>query len=1030
MSTRGKKSKPLLLPQTSFPARPVEQNLLEKSLLEAWKKGALLDSLRKRRRDNPTFALLDGPPYPTGHIDWTLFLNKTLKDIHLRWRWLKGYNVQFPVGWDCHGLPIELEVERELKKKSSAELSSVELRDHCRKYAEKFSKIQREEFIRSGILADWDRAYYTMSPDYEASVLKALAELSERDLLYRESRPAYWCPSCQTALSDFETVNFLRTSPVAFLSFPLISDPLKISREFQNREIDLIVFKKNLWLLPAVSGMGVLEEDKYLLIQRGRRFYLIGERYLQRNKREINFKNWRVIAKIYGRDLVGMTCRNPLLHRSLPILPWTGKRPVDGTGFIPLAPGHNPQHFAIYRDTAVEKLSVLDARGKYLSDAGLWKGVKALEAEGRILYHLKRMEALLSSPLNTQTQPYPHCWRCLHPLISRLIPQWFIRWRPELVDRAFHQITSTPSAVKEKLQKLLRERSHWSISRQRVWGVPLPFFYCTRCDTPLFTPQWLREVSEQVLKYGSSDFWFERDVEALLELFNSGSRPIRCPNCGNDKFKKGNEIIDVWFDSGIAALFLKDFFAHSGKLSAPDQTESTERTDNNRHTGSDSYGETRQFQQSERPEPDRDSSPWRANSRRCGSSTQGKFSNFGRSEKTEGDLPKLHRPPLFDACFESRKQVNGWFQSLFLSTVLLGEALPYRHLLAHYSVEIPEKQASGENSPFDLPPAEAIQRWGVEPFRLWSANVSWFQKVVPSASKFSALQSELKKIRNIYRYIIGNLRDFNPLKNSLPLSELNALDQIVLSEFRSIIRQIDREYERWNFRRIWSKFFNFFIDLSKYYLSSVRTVLYAYPEDSPRRRSVQTLLFILASEGTVAIAPILSFFAEEFWWYLRREVAPNLPESVHLSDWPSLSTPREQLKLNRYWPNFRQFSKRVRSAISNFTASHRKESRQLKLTLQLHQNEYFHLCSFLKGELTYIFDVAEVQLLATADKKDGERASANRTDGEKRAKTKNQSHLEDQFSIQIQLSEISTCQRCHRPLAPSEKPELFCPQCL
>ncbi|ADC89712.1 isoleucyl-tRNA synthetase [Thermocrinis albus DSM 14484] len=537
----------LNLPRTEF---PMKASLPQKEphILQKWKD--LYQRLREARKDCPTFVLHDGPPYANGHIHIGHALNKILKDVINKYWLLKGYRVDYVPGWDCHGLPIEQQVEKELKAKKirKEDLPKVEFRRLCREYAERFVQIQKEEFVRLGVLSDWDNPYLTMDPLYQAQEIRELGRLFSKGLVVRSKKPVYWCIYDKTAEAEAEVEYYQKEDPSVYVKFPVKNSP----------NLYLVVWTTTPWTLPANRGVMVGENYRYIFWKVDEKIYIVAEELLESLKEKLG-KEGQVIKRVTGKDLLHMEYIPPYHQEPQKVYPSEFVELSAGTGIVHMAPGHGREDYTVGLRYGIEPFSPVDDEGRFTQDApSFLQGVRVFEANQLILEDLRKRGLLLHEEKIVHS--YPHCWRCKNPVIFRATDQWFVNLSApveggktlrELCLEEIHKVRWIPPQGKNRIFSMVENRPDWCISRQRYWGVPITVLYCKNCGY-VIKDQWLFEKVAQLVENSptGADVWFTLPVEDLLP------QGYRCPACGGDEFLKEEDILDVWFDSGSSHAFV------------------------------------------------------------------------------------------------------------------------------------------------------------------------------------------------------------------------------------------------------------------------------------------------------------------------------------------------------------------------------------------------------------------------------------------------------------------------------------------
>ncbi len=571
-------SKTVFLPKTAFSMK-ADLAKKEPGLLEFWSKIDLYGKMLEKRKAAKPYILHDGPPYANGHIHIGHALNKILKDIVVKSRCLTGHYTPYVPGWDCHGLPIEQALLKELKMGKRHVEDVAAFRKKAREFAGKFLDIQREEFKRLGVLGDWSRPYITMSNDYEGTVIKAFRELLEKGYIHRDKKTIYWCVSCETALADAEIEYKDKTSPSIFVKFSLQNPPASLfSSVTEGRKISIVIWTTTPWTLPSNMAAAVSKEENYRLLDVDGECLVVADKLSDAFLAETGLSASKG-AQIQGEKLVGLK----YTHCLAPHMPEGRRFPravistdfVDmstGTGIVHIAPGHGEEDFHAGKKWGLEVFCPVDEAGRFTGDAGIFEGLKVFEANAKVLETLKGDGLLLGSKVITHS--YPHCWRCKQPVIFRATEQWFLKvdlkdLRKTLLREA-DKVEWIPKAGHERMRSMLEQRPDWCLSRQRYWGTPIMFLYCEACGKPQTDSRLLKSFEDRVFREGS-DFWFSEEIKNLLP------EGYKCA-CGGTAFRKEKDIMDVWLDSGVSWYAVlksgqlgKDFYPADMYLEGSDQ---------------------------------------------------------------------------------------------------------------------------------------------------------------------------------------------------------------------------------------------------------------------------------------------------------------------------------------------------------------------------------------------------------------------------------------------------------------------------
>ena len=535
----------LNLPKTAFPMRanlPVREN----EILARWEAMDIYRVLREASADRPTYILHDGPPYANGHIHIGHALNKILKDIIVKIKQMEGFDAVYVPGWDCHGLPIEHQVKQELGPRLE-ELSKTEVRKRCRAFAEKFVAIQREEFKRLGVFADWDAPYLTMDAGYEATIIREFGRFVERGSVYRGLKPVHWCTSCVTALAEAEVEYDDRTSPSIYVKFPVEGDLGRWFPDAANRAAFVLIWTTTPWTLPANLAICVHPDLEYTAVEIDEEVWVMAEGLKAEVLKRVAGATPAELGTVKGSALEGLVCRHPFYQRPSPILLGEHVTLEQGTGCVHTAPGHGHDDYEVGLRYGLEVYNPVDDHGRFVPEMELFGGLNVWEANHAIIERLRADGHLIAA--DEVTHSYPHCWRCKEPIIFRATAQWFISMDHEELRRKaleeIRQVTWIPAWGEERIYQMVERRPDWCISRQRAWGVPITALYCEACDETVLSKELAEHAAALVAEEGA-DAWFERPV---ADLVPSG---LACPACGAADFRKEEDILDVWFESGVS----------------------------------------------------------------------------------------------------------------------------------------------------------------------------------------------------------------------------------------------------------------------------------------------------------------------------------------------------------------------------------------------------------------------------------------------------------------------------------------------
>ena len=545
--------KTLNLPKTEFPMKARLANR-EPEQLRSWEENGLYEKIRQSSLGRDQFILHDGPPYANGHIHIGTALNKILKDIIVRSQQMSGFDAVYVPGWDCHGLPIEHNVEKELGAEKF-KMTQAEIRRACRTYAEKFIDIQREEFKRLGVMGEWETPYLTMNYAYEAAIAHECSKFALDGSLFRSKKPIYWCCSCQTALAEAEIEYHDESSPSIFVKFPVQDDLSDQFPGLAGKNVFVVIWTTTPWTIPANLAIALHPDFTYAAVDTKNGEVLILARELVEGcMKSFGFSDFSILAEMGSDSLERKKCRHPLYDRESLIILGSHVTLEAGTGCVHTAPGHGSEDYEVGLLYDLEAYSPVDDTGCFTPEADPFGGRFVFEANSDIVAKLQENGALV---LREEIEhSYPHCWRCKKPVIFRATPQWFISMdKTGLRKNALEEIDKVewiPRWGRERIYGMIENRPDWCVSRQRAWGVPIALFYCEKCESLYLNEAIFQRIYKLFQEHGA-DIWFEKNVKELLP------EDVVCDTCGNNTFVKEDDILDVWFDSGVShAAVLED----------------------------------------------------------------------------------------------------------------------------------------------------------------------------------------------------------------------------------------------------------------------------------------------------------------------------------------------------------------------------------------------------------------------------------------------------------------------------------------
>ncbi|MBA4369275.1 MAG: isoleucine--tRNA ligase, partial [Desulfobacterium sp.] len=804
----------LNLPNTEF---PMKANLANKEpvQLQQWEKDRLYEKIRTASKGKKKFILHDGPPYANGHIHIGTAMNKILKDIIVRSKQMEGLDAPYVPGWDCHGLPIEHNVDQKLGSKKN-NMTQVEIRKECRSYAEGFIDIQREEFKRLGVMGEWDNPYLTMKYRYEAIIARECCKFALQGNLFKSKKPIHWCCNCKTALAEAEIEHADDKSPSIYVKFPLKDNLDHVIPELSGKKTSVVIWTTTPWTLPANLAIALHPDFIYAAVEiSGNKVFILARDLVEGCMKTFGIADYRIIREIDSRILEKKACFHPFYDRESIILLGNHVTLDAGTGCVHTAPGHGREDYEIALQYGIDSYSPVNDNGCFTDEVEFFNNQFVFKANKEIVQKLKEKNALLAEEQIDHS--YPHCWRCKKPVIFRATPQWFISMdHTSLRKKALKEIdrvTWIPSWGRERIYGMIENRPDWCVSRQRTWGVPITVISCEKCDTVHINEAIVEKIFSQFDEFGA-DAWLEKDVSVFLEP------GAVCEKCGNKTFVKESDILDVWFDSGVS---------HAAVLE------------------------------------ERDYLSWPA-----------------------------------DLYLEGSDQHRGWFHSTLLTAVETRNAAPYKAVLTHGFVVDASGKKMSKSVGNVVAPKEVIQKYGAEILRMWVAASDYRDDVRISDSILKQLSDAYRRIRNTCRFIIGNISDFHPESDAVPLEKLQDIDQYALHKLCEVINKARKAYETYEFHVIYHSLYNYCsVDLSAFYLDILKDRLYTSPPKSIERRSAQTVMHILLDSIVKIMAPIMPFTSEEIWTYMPETRTKE--ESIHLALLPVVDKNWENESLSKKW---------------------------------------------------------------------------------------------------------------------------------
>ncbi|HBZ10374.1 MAG TPA: isoleucine--tRNA ligase [Bacillus bacterium] len=905
----------LLMPKTDFPMRG---NLpkREPEMQAKWEEENIYQKIQERTKGRPLYVLHDGPPYANGDLHMGHALNKTLKDFIVRYKSMAGFCAPYVPGWDTHGLPIEQALTN--KGVNRKEMSVAEFRKKCVQYAYEQIENQRTEFKRLGIRGDWENPYITLKPEYEAEQIKVFGEMAKKGYIYKGKKPVYWSPSSESALAEAEIEYKDKRSPSIYVSFTVTD-----GKGVVDSGTNIIIWTTTPWTIPANLAVAVHPDITYAVIEHGNKKYIAAEELVSNLKEAFDWSDAKTVKTMKGTDLEHVVAKHPFYDRDSIVILGEHVTVDSGTGCVHTAPGHGEDDFIIGQKYGLDVLCPVDDKGHMTEEAPGFEGLFYDAANKPITEKLEEVGALLK--LEFITHSYPHDWRTKKPVIFRATSQWFASikdFREELLE-SVKDVKWVPKWGETRLYNMVRDRGDWCISRQRVWGVPIPVFYAENGEA-IITDETISHVSELFRKYGSN-IWFEKEASELLpEGFSHPGSP-------NGTFTKETDIMDVWFDSGSS---------HQGVL--------VERDD-------------------------------------------------------------LRRPA--DLYLEGSDQYRGWFNSSLTTAVAVTGKAPYKGVLSHGFVLDGEGHKMSKSLGNVIVPAKVTNQFGAEILRLWVASVDYQSDVRISDAILKQVSEVYRKIRNTFRFLLGNLADFNPEENTVPFDELREVDQFLLVRLNNLVKESLKAYDEFEFADIYHAVNNFCtVDLSSFYMDFAKDVLYIEAENNFERRAMQTVMHKCVVSLAKLLSPILPHTADEVWTYI-----PGIEEkNVQLTDMPEVEEFENGVDLERKWKEFLLVRDDVLKALEE-ARNEKVIGKSLTAKVILYVNEDVkNLLDNISESLKQLFIVSGFEVAGSYDEAPADALKL------------------DKAAIVVEKADGETCERCWvvtPEVGKVEKYPTICPRC-
>jgi isoleucyl-tRNA synthetase len=770
----------LRLPETAF-AMKAELPKREPDRIAWWHSQRAYERRLEANRKNGPWILHDGPPYANGELHMGHFLNMVLKDMFVKIALLDGKWADFIPGWDMHGLPIELETLKYLGIKDFHSIDPLELREQCKERALYWLGRQSEARQRMGVFGHFDRPYRTIDPSFEATIVNALADLAEKGQLYKGLRSTLWCVHDETALAEAEIEYEQKISPSVYVRFTANDEQRKtilaaFSAEASERA-SILIWTTTPWTLPANVAIALRADATYGLYRLGDELLILATALAPKALGE-RFAEAQLLASVPGERLDGTRVRHPFMDRDSLVVLADYVDLETGTGAVHTAPGHGADDFDTGVKYGLPILNPVDAAGHFTKEAGPYAGMFIFKANKQIVEDLRTSGALFAA--HEYEHSYPHCWRCQNPVIFRATAQWFIamdqnRLRARAIE-AVDGVDYVPEWGRTRQRQMIETHPEWCVSRQRIWGTPIPALICTACNESILDPQVARNVAKRFAEVGAGSWWTD-PVELYLPA------GFHCPKCRGMTFEKEKNIVDIWFESGVTHLAV---LGHDGI-------------------------------------------PWPC-----------------------------------DMYLEGGDQFRGWFRSSLLTGVAIKGGAPYKRVVKNGWVNDEQGRPMSKSRGTGIDAVDAMNKWGADVLRLWSASVEFVDDVRFGPNVVEQVGRVYRNIRNRIRFMLGNLYDLRAA-DVLAREQMEPLDRLACDVTDTFVAEVKSLYQTFSIHDAYLRIVAFESAMSSFYFDACKDPLYSLAENSHRRRSAQSALLYTLKRFLTAVAPMLSFTAEEAW---------------------------------------------------------------------------------------------------------------------------------------------------------------------
>ena len=884
----------LQLPKTTFSMK-ASLPTKEPQILEKWEKNKVFEKIRRKSKGKDKFILHDGPPYANGHIHMGTALNKILKDIIIRFHQMSGKDSIYVPGWDCHGLPIEWKIEEQYKKKkkNKDEIPIKDFREECREFAKNWIEVHIKEFKRLGVVGDFENYYSTMSFEAEAQIVRELGKFLLDGSLYQGFKPVFWSTVEKTALADAEVEYMDHTSNTIYVAFKV-----KETKQDFLKDASVIIWTTTPWTIPANKALAFNNSIEYSVVEISEldhfkeKKIIVATNLIESIIKACEIKNYKILKSFKGTELSGTICSHPFIKMNfnydVPMLDAQFVNLEQGTGIVHCAPSHGPDDFNLCLKNNIPSLYTVDSAGLYTKEIPYFANTHVFKADPIVIEKLKEQSKLLKN--DKLSHSYPHSWRSKAPLIYRATPQWFISMQKndlrKKAIKAIHDTIFYPEKGKERLLSMVEGRPDWCVSRQRVWGVPLPIFINKKTKEPLRDKKVIERIASIYEKEGS-DCWFTDNSKVFLgDDYNP------------DDYEKLNDIVEVWFDSGSTHSFVLE---------------------------------------------KRNDLKWPA-----------------------------------DMYLEGSDQHRGWFHSSLLESCGTRGKAPFTSILSHGFVVDGKGLKMSKSLGNVISPDDILKNYGADILRVWVASSDYAEDLRIDKSILIQHSESYRKIRNTFRFILGNLKDNYQKQDfdKLDYEKYDELEKYILHKLYVIDKSVKDNLKNYNFHKLSRELLNFCtLDLSSFYFDIRKDVLYCDSLNSKKRKECVIVLNIILESLLKWFAPILVFTTEEIYSLIKKK-----EESIHENSFVQIPTSWKDDDLNDKWSKLFKIKQ-----VANLAIEEKRSNKEIGSSLEAEINLTVGADNFnlLEGmDLAEYFITSKAEKIKS-DKKDEIKIDVKKTNGTK-----------------------------------------------